>query len=543
MRSRLLPLLLPLLALLLTLPSFAQQPPATPAPLFQIVCPFGSACVQVITQTPAAAPSATLRPATATNTLPATLTARPPTAAPSPTNTPTPSATAVPTSIPTATRLPLQPSPTSEVIGGQSATFQVGTGDNHPVDPSLQPLMPFICTQVYFVEDAIKTLFQALKLACVRIDLTTGAFDTQIVSSLTPGMFALMSVDACCGGGDGYAQHFLDEVVFWNVTNGKNFKYWEVMNEPDYHGESPTVYADIFKRTVAKIRAYPDPRVNSILIGGPTLGSGDPIDGTYPTGYANQTSNRNGWRDYMPLMRDQADYLTWHDYGETGAWGNGIMLLENLYSVANRVNAFAGNKRVFISETNADAGSVTTDTAAKLWNFYAALWFTSELNQYASTGKVIGVVHFDFGNVKTPSRKGFVDFSGQALPVYYSTQAYLETAQTHLLTAQNGLINRWADVTVSVSEDGKTIGVIAVNKATTPTTIDLPFDVPLAFNGDVTIQRQQLTAGGAGDYGAISTPPVTVTSIEALSLPPGSPLHYQETLPARSIVYAILTAP
>jgi hypothetical protein len=106
---------------------------------------------------------------------------------------------------------------------------------------------------------------------------------------------------------DAYADYFLAVVYYYNVVLEQGIKYWEVLNEPDWGYEnvpvSPETYAAIFRRVAERVRAHPDPRVNSIRLGGPVLGSGDPIDGTYPTGFANRTDDgERAWRAYIPTL-------------------------------------------------------------------------------------------------------------------------------------------------------------------------------------------------------------------------------------------------
>ena len=107
--------------------------------------------------------------------------------------------------------------------------------------------------------------------------------------------------------GDAYADYFLAVVYYYNVVLDRGIKYWEVLNEPDWGyadaPASPETYAAIFRQVAARIKAHPDPRVNSIRLGGPVLGSGDPIDGDFPNGFANRTDDgERAWRAYIPTL-------------------------------------------------------------------------------------------------------------------------------------------------------------------------------------------------------------------------------------------------
>src|SRR5262249_19221073 len=146
---------------------------------------------------------------------------------------------------------------------------------------------------------------------------------------------------------------------------------------------SPNTYADIFKKVAERIKNFPDPRVNSIRLGGPVLGSGDPIDGSWPGGFANRDSDgQRQWRAYIPalLTRGSRDgqhdvgFLSWHDYG-SDRWNpdSSLMKLDRTYSVINRVNAMynlandytkaAGERPpLVISEFNFAAGEIEPET-------------------------------------------------------------------------------------------------------------------------------------------------------------------------------------
>lgn len=220
---------------------------------------------------------------------------------------------------------------------------------------------------------------------------------------------------------DEYAEYVLAVVYYLNVCKGMNVKYWEILNEPDWqawNGEKcpPEEYAAIFRRVATRIKNHPDPRVNSIRLGGPVSGSGDPIDGDYPTGYPNKVRDDNRWMgQYLPALletgsrpgKQDIGFLSWHDYAD-GTWGPNVKQpyhLHNNYAFYNRVLAHdaladayvaSGGQRppIVISEMNFDAGGTVAEGKERYKNFYACLWHTSTLNNYLATRRTNIVFHF-----------------------------------------------------------------------------------------------------------------------------------------------------
>lgn len=526
-------ILLLIILLVFTLPAWAQQTSPTPTPSGVLICAYGQQCP------PFAVMTATL-PAQPTQSNTSTPI---PTATLQPTNTPTPA--------PTNTPVTIEPSPTGEVIP-QGVAF-VSQNTNNPVTITALPPMTRPGVQVYYIQQADQAKWDALGVRWVRIDICGNSYEDQIIPAAGPNVIPLLSVDRCNYNldSDAFAKHVVDVLVKWNITKGRNIRFLEVDNEPDYApngGISPATYASAFKKVVDAVRAYPDARVNTVWIGGPTLGSGDPIDGgnCQQGGYANKTSNRNHWREFIPLIKDRANFLTWHDYGEPGVpdkngvdqpWGKTRLdQLDQICEVVNRVNAFSNGLPVIISENNWDAGWPLPDKSIVLYQkFFTALWRVSLLNNYASTGKVIASIAFDW-----KSQKGLLSGGGTPQPVYYAYQQYVKTAQARVLASQNGLVNPWTDAVVTISDDGNTIGMIVVNKAATPQNFDFSFNVPVNLAGTMTVNRILMQAGGQGEYGSVATPPVTQTSSYSLSVVTGKQLRYTEVIPPQSIVFYTL---
>ncbi|PJF35853.1 MAG: hypothetical protein CUN49_08440 [Candidatus Thermofonsia Clade 1 bacterium] len=365
-----------------------------------------------------------------------------------------------------------------------------------------------------------------------------------------------------------YADYFLAVVYYYNVVLNQGIKYWEVLNEPDWgYGEaavSPSVYAAIFRRVAERIRAHPDPRVNSIRLGGPVLGSGDPIDGDYPTGFANRTNNgERAWRAYIPTLLAQGSrrgahdvgFLSWHDYGsDTWDVPNNLYRLENIYALYNRVNALYAYSAAYpvplplvISEMNLAAGKTLAQSKAYYKNFYAALWHTSALNTYFATGKVRMLSHFFWkGNNHWPKGLVYQDAdSGNALvrnPVWWAYREYIAHTAQKILAAYTGLQDRWLDAIVTTDADGQVIYLIAVNKSDAPRAIDFAFDAPEGFGGTVLVSKRTMQPGGDGLYGAPFAEPLITDAYQwqPVQLALDRQIRYAETLPPRTIVYYTL---
>jgi hypothetical protein len=367
---------------------------------------------------------------------------------------------------------------------------------------------------------------------------------------------------------DAYADYFLAVVYYYNVVLEQGIKYWEVLNEPDWSYDdvpvSPEAYAAIFRRVAERVRAHPDPRVNSIRLGGPVLGSGDPIDGTYPTGFANRTDDgERNWRAYIPTLLAQGSrdgaydvgFLSWHDYG-SDTWNvpNNIYRLENIYALYNRVNAIHALSQTYgaplplvISEMNFAAGKTLPQSKAYYKNFYAALWHTSALNTYFATGKVRMISHF-FWKGNDYWTKGLVyqdADSGDALvrnPVWWAYREYIAHTEQKILAAYTGLQDRWLDAIVTTDPSGRVIHLIAVNKSDLPRAVDFAFDAPASFGGEVLVSKRMMQANGAGRYGAPFAEPLITDSYQwqPVKIAAERQIRYAERLPPRTIAYYTL---
>lgn len=366
---------------------------------------------------------------------------------------------------------------------------------------------------------------------------------------------------------DAYADYFLAVVYYYNVVLERGIKYWEVLNEPDWGYDVPVppeTYAAIFRRVAERIRAHPDPRVNSIRLGGPVLGSGDPIDGDYPTGFANRTDDgERAWRAYIPTLLAQGSregaydvgFLSWHDYGsDTWDVPNNIYRLENIYALHNRVNALYQYSVAYgvplplvISELNLAAGKTLPQSKAYYKNFYAALWHTSALNTYFATGKVRMISHFFWkGNNFWPKGLVYQDAdSNNALvrnPVWWAYREYIAHTEQKILAAYTGLQDRWLDAIVTASPDGQVVRLIAVNKSDSPRAIDFAFDAPQGFGGTLFISKRTMQPNGDGLYGAPFAEPL-ITDVyqwQPVQIDPDRQIRYAESLPPRTIVYYTL---
>ncbi len=367
---------------------------------------------------------------------------------------------------------------------------------------------------------------------------------------------------------DEYAEYFLGTVYYYNVVQKMNIKYWEVLNEPDWGWNNtvctPDQYAEIFKKVAKRIKSFPDPRVNSIRLGGPSLGSGDPIDGYWPDGYPNRDKDgERQWRDYMPKLLEQGSrdnqhdigFLSWHDYGDRWGWPNNIYNLDQNYALVNRVNAFydmlntyvaAGGDRpqLGVTEMNFDAGTPDAKSGEYYKNFYTALWHTSTLNNYFSTGKLTLLSYFYWkGNAKLP--KGLVysgpDTNDQTVrtPTWWAYSEYIQHTQEKILASSNGKVDRWADAIITTDKKGKVMNLIAVNKFNEAKTIDFSFNVPDSLLGKVAISKRTMQAGGNGIYGEPFHEPKFDDPYQSQSMTfeSGKQVHYRDTIPARTVVY------
>ena len=365
-----------------------------------------------------------------------------------------------------------------------------------------------------------------------------------------------------------YADYFLATVYYYNVIKGMNLKYWEVLNEPDWGYNnahvSPDQYAAIFKRVVARIKNFPDKRVNSISLGGPVLGSGDPIDGSWPDGYANRDSDQGRqWRDYVPTLLDKGSrdghcdvgFLSWHDYGsDTWKTAASIYDLSRTYALANRVEAFAKYVSAYtsggsqlplvVSEMNFAAGETLPDTKARFKNFYSALWHASALNNYFSTGKVTMISHFFWkGDNSWPKGLVYRDTdSGNQLvrtPVWWMYREYIRHTESRILASFDGRQNAWADAVATTDDKGQVMYLIAVNKGEGEQQIDFSFNVPESLLGPVVISKERMHKAGDGEFGDPFMKPALIQdyAFQSTFLENKKQVRYIETLPPRSIVF------
>ncbi|GAB4547040.1 MAG: hypothetical protein OHK0023_07680 [Anaerolineae bacterium] len=374
-----------------------------------------------------------------------------------------------------------------------------------------------------------------------------------------------------------YAEYVLATIYYYNVVQGANIKYWEILNEPDWgYGDdgqiaSPEVYAEIFRRVAERVKAHPDPRVNSVRLGGPVLGSGDPIDGDFPTGFANAFSDgERFWRSYIPTLLAHGSrpgafdigFLSWHDYGsDTWDAANNIYQLENTYALYNRVRAMqqlaAGYEQasgaalpLIVSEFNLAAGKTLPQTKEYYKNFYAALWHTSALNNYLASGRLTMLFPFFWkGDNYWPKSFIYRDSdSGDELvrnPLWWAYREYIRYLGDRILAAQNGTQDRWLDVIVTTEEDGKALYVIVVNKSDIHREVTLTFDAPSEINGEVFVSKQIMRAGGDGPFGAPFAEPhlAAVYNNQPIQLDGGRQIRYADSIPPRQIVYYRIVKP
>jgi hypothetical protein len=508
--------------------------------------------------------------------------------------------------------------PLGQPSGVYSGEFSSSDHPNTAVDPAMLPNRPFIGTELYYLEEHDSGLerkwLTELEFDFLRVlidpeqvgmglpadgspntdftnwtlhDFESGQHGwkfndpefatTTIMNSIGEVVeFPLMLINHRGGesymgnppNSDQYTEYFLATVYYYNVVRGMNIKYWEVLNEPDWGWSKvkcdAACYATIFKRVAERIKNHPDPRVNSIRLGGPTLGSGDPIDGSWPDAYPNRTSDgERGWRDYIPTLlaqgsRDQQHdigFLSWHDYGDTWGLPANMYNLNQNYVVINRVNAFdalldeytaaAGERPpLVVSEMNFDAGVTKDQGQFRYKNFYGALWHTSTLNNYFSTGKVSLISHF-FWRGTNDFPKGLVfngnDSGGGIVrnPSWYAYKEYITHTQNKILTASNSRVDRWADAIVTTDENGKMIYLIAVNKSDQPRVLDFSFDAPSSLLGPVAISKQTMQKDGNEMYGSWFRKPQIVQpyQFQAVTFAADKQIRYQETILPMTIVY------
>ena len=506
--------------------------------------------------------------------------------------------------------------------GSYTNEFTASTVPNNAVDPSKLPDRPFLGTELYYEGTGADSAqeqawFQALGFDFVRVEvdaqdvITSTDYHSLLPSDFTAWsaadfeqgkgwhfndpdtlltnilqnrygvkfplmMMTTTGAESILGqipNSADFADYFLATVYYYNVIQNQNIKYWEVLNEPDWgcgnplQRCSPQDYADIFQRVAERIKNFPDPRVNSIALGGPVLGSGDPTDGHWPDGYPNRDSDgERQFRQYVPTLLAQGlsdgqhdvGFLSWHIYGSDG-WGrpNNLYELNQQYAIVNEIGAYDKAARTYtgtsaglpliISEMNFAAGETTAASKAYYKNFYAALWYTSALNNVFSTGRVSLLSHFFWkGDNHWP--KGLVyedtDSNNQLVrtTAWWAYEEYLQHTQSKILAAYNGRINPWADAIVTTDSAGQMAYLIADNKADTPTTIDFSFDVPPALNGPVVISKRIMAKNGNGQFGEAFAEPATqdVYQFQSVVLDTGMQMRYIETIPPRTIVYYTL---
>jgi hypothetical protein len=504
-------------------------------------------------------------------------------------------------------------------VGTYGGEFASATEDNSPVDPATLPKRPFLGTELYWIPDGTtqaerdeRQWLAELKLDFIRVQVTpeevgkgntpdypntdfstwqASYFEqggtgwhfnkpkttvTNIMNNIDVVQFPLMMMMHYGGedymgklpASDEYTEYFLATVYYYNVIRGMNIKYWEVLNEPDWGWSeaycSPDCYAEIFRKVAERIKNFPDSRVNSIRLGGPTLGSGDPIDGKWPDGYANKLRDGDRqWRSYIPSLLAKGSrpnhhdigFLSWHDYGNRWGLPDNIYNLNHNYAVVNRVNAFydalndyvaSGGERpqLAVTELNFDAGVSNNRTSQYYKNFYTALWYTSTLNNYYSTGKVSMISYFYWrGSQDRP--KGLV-YSGPdtkdkvvRTPAWWAYKEYIDHTASRILAAQNGKMDRWVDAAVTTSESGQLMYVIAVNKHEQPKQIDIKFNVPADILGPVVISKQVMQKTGTPYYGdLLQTPTITEQyKFQPVTFEAGKQIEYSETIPPMTIVY------
>ncbi len=508
------------------------------------------------------------------------------------------------------------PAASAGTFGGE---IMASTLPRAPQDPSCLPNRPFIGTELYFLSndaggDQERAWLAELNLDFLRVEVSPEEIEprnddgdpftdftnwtardfsheggrgwnfenpdtllTNVMQNLGVVRFPLMMMMHYGGesfmgnppNSDEYAEYFLATVYYYNVVRGLNIKYWEVLNEPDWGYDdvplSAADYAEIFRKVAERVKAHPDPRIHSIRLGGPVMGSGDPIDGEWPDGFANaEDDGERDWRAYIPtLLREgsrpghfDVGFISWHDYG-SDTWGlpNNVYNLENTYQLANRVNAIyaladdyvaAGGQRptLVVSEMNLAAGKTLTKSKERYKNFYAALWHTSALNNYLSTGRLALVSHF-YWKGKNDWPKGLVyqdeDSGGQLVrnPVWWAYREYIRHTAEKVVAAQNGRIDQWTDSVATTNAAGNVLYIIAVNKSAEPRPVELVINAPDAISGEVRVSKRTMIAGGAGEFGAPFAEPVItdVYTEQPVTLAPATQVRYAEMLPPRTVVY------
>lgn len=367
-----------------------------------------------------------------------------------------------------------------------------------------------------------------------------------------------------------YAEYFLATVYYNNVVKGRNIQYWEVLNEPDWGWKNkcdPQCYARIVKKVAGKIKNHSHPAVNSIRFGGAVQGSGDPIDGKWPSGYPNKINDgERRVRDYVPVMLDAGSrsgeqdvgLVTWHDYGEEKWGSNNPFRLDNTYVWYNRTNGFhrlaekhavsaAEVPLLGVSEYNFDAGGVSSRAKSLYKSFYANLWHSSTLNNYFATGKIHFISHFYWkGSDRWPKGLVYKDHdTGDKLvrnPVWWGYKEYIEHTAEYILASYPGTKDQWADAIVTIDTTGSLIHVIAVNKSEHTRTIDFSFDIPVSMSGKVWVNKKTMKKSGKGKYGTEFSEP-TIESIyqfQPINLQNGNAVRYHSQIPAQTIVYYTL---
>lgn len=147
---------------------------------------------------------------------------------------------------------------------------------------------------------------------------------------------------------DEYGEFFLAHVYYLNVLKEYECHYWEILNEPNNGSWIDTAgyfnaseYAAVVSAVGQRIRNFPDSRVNSIVLGGATVGSGGPIDGSFDDG-GFQYRDYFEYGDYYATMLNQADndirnyvdMITYHLYGgpvTNSPYPNGSIVSNSIY--------------------------------------------------------------------------------------------------------------------------------------------------------------------------------------------------------------------
>ena len=196
-----------------------------------------------------------------------------------------------------------------------------------------------------------------------------------------------------------FAEFCLAVIEHANVTRGDHIEYWEVFNEPEWAiGQDGTTdpaavsaqYRTIYQAVRDRIRSHPDPRVSSVKLGGPALGSA-----TFA--YMNTLI----MEDLLDQADADVDFLSWHSYihgdlDDTWRYGRDI---ETVDAIRHAFGDRVPDEKLVLTEHNTHPG--TPVVPEMLDTHYASLHYVSALIHRKRSGKDFMTTYYELLDANT----------------------------------------------------------------------------------------------------------------------------------------------